>query len=208
MVSIAVTRHSPCQLKQRPHQLPDYKETTMQTNLKISVRRVLPLTDREDAHAPGTYLVQFAESVKGLPQPKLASIALDVFHSNVSIGCLDDFEINVVDELDRTVQQDADHDDYSGSDDGTVEQINDSPRYLPHLDVESTVEDLQNRYNPDGDGEHPLFTQLEWRLEVVLNETLEGYWAWVKAEIDKRIAGEISPFGRVMSSTASSGSAK
>lgn len=45
-------------------------------------------------------------------------------------------------------------------------------------------EQLDEYYNPEGDGEHPIFTRLAWRLDVVREDTLSSYWAWVANQID------------------------
>lgn len=45
-------------------------------------------------------------------------------------------------------------------------------------------EDLDFKYNPDGDGEHPVFTREDWRQAVSQQETLCGYWLWVTYQIE------------------------
>jgi hypothetical protein len=42
-----------------------------------------------------------------------------------------------------------------------------------------SVEQLDEKYNPEGGGEHPLFTRLDWRHEVYDENTVVGYWQWV-----------------------------
>ena len=44
-------------------------------------------------------------------------------------------------------------------------------------------EQLDSKYNPDGDGEHPVWTRRDWRCEVNSENTLLGYWDWVKHSI-------------------------
>lgn len=43
-----------------------------------------------------------------------------------------------------------------------------------------TAAQLDDKYNPDGDGEHPQITRAAWRAAVANDETLTGYWAWVQ----------------------------
>ena len=42
-----------------------------------------------------------------------------------------------------------------------------------------TAEQLDDKYNPDGDGEHPGFPRAMWRDWVDQRDTISGYWAWV-----------------------------
>lgn len=42
-----------------------------------------------------------------------------------------------------------------------------------------SAEQLDEKYNPDGDGEHPVFTRDEWRDAVGNQDTISGYWDWV-----------------------------
>ncbi len=48
---------------------------------------------------------------------------------------------------------------------------------------------LDDKYNPNGDGEHPVYDRLQWRYEVAHRETIIGYWAWVEYRIEKHHAG-------------------
>lgn len=47
-------------------------------------------------------------------------------------------------------------------------------------DKNLTAEQLDNKYNPDGDGEHPHVTRFSWMEAVMNQDTLVGYWEWVK----------------------------
>lgn len=42
-----------------------------------------------------------------------------------------------------------------------------------------SAEQLDCKYNPHGDGEHPVHRRLDWRNEVEHGNTLTGYWEWV-----------------------------
>lgn len=99
----------------------------MSLQMQINARLISTLSDREDAGTPGVYLVDFAPDVRTHPAPKLASIALDIFHSNVPIGAMDDFEITVIYGGATVAGRDPDHEDYSGSNDGSIEKISDHP---------------------------------------------------------------------------------
>lgn len=46
-------------------------------------------------------------------------------------------------------------------------------------------EQLDDKYNPDGDGEHPNYTRKDWRFAVENDETLLGYWGWVEFQIQQ-----------------------
>jgi hypothetical protein len=43
---------------------------------------------------------------------------------------------------------------------------------------------LELKHAPDGDDEHPGFTKWEWRHEVSHQNTLIGYWEWVKYQLE------------------------
>lgn len=45
------------------------------------------------------------------------------------------------------------------------------------------ADELDDRYNPEGNGEHPLFSRQDWRSEVALGDTSIGYWDWVERQI-------------------------
>jgi hypothetical protein len=46
-------------------------------------------------------------------------------------------------------------------------------------DYELTAEQLDDKYNLNGDGEHPVLTRDEWRNAVAMHETSSGYWDWL-----------------------------
>lgn len=52
-------------------------------------------------------------------------------------------------------------------------------------DIDLTAEQLDAKYNPNGDGEHPKHTRGEWVGEVFALSTLRGYWDWVVSEIEQ-----------------------
>ena len=52
-------------------------------------------------------------------------------------------------------------------------------------DRQLSAEQLDEKYNPDGGGEHPTFTRWDWRQSVAEQSTLRGYWVWVEYKVDK-----------------------
>jgi hypothetical protein len=42
---------------------------------------------------------------------------------------------------------------------------------------------LDDKYNPEGDGEHPVFVRETWRREVSDENTISGYWDWAAHQI-------------------------
>jgi hypothetical protein len=63
-------------------------------------------------------------------------------------------------------------------------------RTLPTESQEIMKEDLglpggalDDKYNPEGDGEHPVVTRQEWREAVAQQETVSGYWDWTAHKI-------------------------
>ena len=57
---------------------------------------------------------------------------------------------------------------------------------IPEEDFDMTVEQLDDKYNPDGDGSHPCFTRETWREHVAERYTISGYWDWVWYELSSR----------------------
>lgn len=52
-------------------------------------------------------------------------------------------------------------------------------------DYELNAEQLDEKYNSDGDGEHPRYTRNTWKDAVYLGDTFYGYWDWVEYQLDK-----------------------
>ena len=61
-------------------------------------------------------------------------------------------------------------------------------------DWELTADQLDDKYNPEGEGEHPVLTRKNWMYAVANEDTLQGYWDWVLHECaiaeDDRLAEE------------------
>lgn len=51
-------------------------------------------------------------------------------------------------------------------------------------DLDLNADQLDHKYNPEGDGEHPTYTRAIWREAVASENTLSGYWQWVAHEIE------------------------
>lgn len=51
-------------------------------------------------------------------------------------------------------------------------------------DAGLTAEQLDDKYNPKGYGEHPNFPRADWRAMVSEDATLRGYWEWVANMIE------------------------
>lgn len=78
--------------------------------------------EAEDQSVPGLYLIL---APKGLPLARLASAALDAFHTRISVGNLDDFEFFAFDQMTWRVLEEAEgHEAYSLSQLGfSVERV-------------------------------------------------------------------------------------
>ena len=50
-------------------------------------------------------------------------------------------------------------------------------------DIRDDVRALRNEYGGDW-GEHPKWTDEDWRTEVQNGDTRHGYWEWVANRID------------------------
>lgn len=55
--------------------------------------------------------------------------------------------------------------------------------YLVAEDRELNGEGLDDKYNPEGDGEHPEWSRFAWRTAVAAEETISGYWDWVQHKL-------------------------
>lgn len=51
--------------------------------------------------------------------------------------------------------------------------------HLDRGDLSLNADELDDKYNPAGGGEHPLFTRAHWRSDVACRVTIHGYWKWV-----------------------------
>lgn len=51
---------------------------------------------------------------------------------------------------------------------------------------------LDDKYNPEGDGEHPVISRQEWRDAVAQQDTISGYWDWLTSQIDNRLGSDDS----------------
>ena len=51
-------------------------------------------------------------------------------------------------------------------------------------DFQLSAYELDCKYNPEGDGDHPVYTRLDWRQQVAQQATISGYWAWVEHMLD------------------------
>lgn len=52
-------------------------------------------------------------------------------------------------------------------------------------DISMSAEELDSKYNPEGDGEHPAYTRQNWTFHVSSGHTLLGYWEWVSTLISE-----------------------
>lgn len=46
-----------------------------------------------------------------------------------------------------------------------------------------SADQLDDKYNPEGDGEHPVFSREQWREGVANQDTISGYWVWAAYQI-------------------------
>lgn len=69
--------------------------------LTLVAKQIDKVLNDEDESVPGEYSVEVNE---GLTDAKSASVALDIFHCNVCVECLDDFESEVKDEQGNTLE--------------------------------------------------------------------------------------------------------
>ena len=58
-------------------------------------------------------------------------------------------------------------------------------------DSSLTADELEEKYNPEGGGEHPVFHRAHWRQDVSRELTIKGYWEWVRDVIQEAELGEV-----------------
>jgi hypothetical protein len=58
-------------------------------------------------------------------------------------------------------------------------------RALLDTDFALDADMLDDKYNPNGDGQHPVFLREHWRGHVAQQNTLAGYWQWVEHSLNK-----------------------
>ena len=65
-------------------------------------------------------------------------------------------------------------------------------------DYELSAEQLDEKYNPEGDGQHPGYTRRAWRSAVAQEDTLCGYWDWVwhMLDIEQTELDEDNPYNQ------------
>lgn len=51
-------------------------------------------------------------------------------------------------------------------------------------DPDLNADQLDHKYNPEGDGEHPTYTRAMGREAVASENTLSGDWQWVVSAMD------------------------
>jgi hypothetical protein len=95
--------------------------------------------DEEDDHVPGVYQVSVDPDV---PEEDLADTALDIFHDNIAVEVLDDFDFCVVDpETNELLSQNDDYESYSGTHNGVFDEKIDTDvdRYMPVQESDSDL---------------------------------------------------------------------
>jgi hypothetical protein len=55
---------------------------------------------------------------------------------------------------------------------------------LSHTDYDLTQEQIEEKHNPNGGGQHPQYTRSDWKTEVENDGTSNSYWGWVHGEIE------------------------
>ena len=47
-----------------------------------------------------------------------------------------------------------------------------------------SADQLEEKYSPDGDSEHPEITRGDWHQAVTERSTTLGYWDWLSSQLD------------------------
>lgn len=59
-------------------------------------------------------------------------------------------------------------------------------------DLSLSPEQLDDKYNPEGDGEHPCYPRADWRYEVANGDTISGYWDWLYNQLQNHDIEELA----------------
>ena len=78
--------------------------------LQVAVVSPDTFLHEDDRDIPGQYVVTLAD---GVGPESAADAALDHFHNNIPVRCLDDFEFKVITEAGLELQPNPDHESYS-----------------------------------------------------------------------------------------------
>jgi hypothetical protein len=62
---------------------------------------------------------------------------------------------------------------------------------IPADDYQRSADQLDEHYNPEGGGEHPVFSRADWRDAVANEDTLSGYWEWVEHMLNLVTEGDL-----------------
>lgn len=52
-------------------------------------------------------------------------------------------------------------------------------------DYDLSARTLEEKYSPEGDGQHPHYTRNAWRGAVAMDDTLLGYWDWLVSQLNE-----------------------
>ncbi|MBG6083089.1 hypothetical protein [Rubrivivax gelatinosus] len=63
---------------------------------------------------------------------------------------------------------------------------------LAPSDADLSADELEEKYNPGGGGEHPVLLRAHWRHDVASELTIRGYWHWVADVIQEAQLGEVA----------------
>lgn len=69
-------------------------------------------------------------------------------------------------------------------------------------DFNLSLDELKERYSPEGDGMHPYYVKTRWMDEVQRRTVLVGYWEWVRImlEIERDRLDKDNPYNAWMNS--------
>lgn len=65
-----------------------------------------------------------------------------------------------------------------------ISQLTAEQRQTLDTDFSYDASMLDDKYNPNGDGQHPVYPRTEWRTAVAAEDTIIGYWDWVEYQIE------------------------
>lgn len=148
--------------------------------MKINVfQSAITLQDEEDEGLAGIYQVTFDTDVIEIPEIKLASAALFHFHEEFGMSTLEDFDISVITDDNQRIEEACHHTASLRDPFCQFEKIDDVALDLFADDADLSAEELDEKYNTNGDGEHPKITRKIWREAVAREDTISGYWLWV-----------------------------
>lgn len=155
--------------------------------MKINVwRAVDEVTKTADRGVEGVYQVVFNIDIAVYWTPALYFMALDIFHSEIPIACLDDFEITVLNEKCELINfSDVREPEEIAVDEpgGCIGAKRPVAICLDGSGITLGTAEIEARWHVAGHRQHPRFSRRMWDIQRAASGIPLAYWPWVKRQL-------------------------